>query len=273
MRVLIKVGGTLLENRESCRAIAQQLAAVARDHELMVVHGGGKQVTEFLEERGVRSRFVNGLRVSDDDVIGAVTKVVAGGVNKALVSALLSTDICALGVSGVDGRLTLAEQLDPELGSVGKPTKTNAHLLSLLREAGYLPVVACIAADAAGNLLNVNADNMAVSCAIAWGTDRLLFLTDVPGVKNGGGDVISDLDPSRIGQLIRSGTASGGMRAKLEAALLALEGCVKEVTIASGRESGTCERLFSGEPLGSRIRIKQTPAPEPFKTLPSSQIE
>lgn len=267
MRVLIKVGGTLLASREGCTAIAQQLAVVARDYELIVVHGGGKQVTEFLAARGVQSRFVNGLRVSDDDVIDAVTKVIAGGVNKALVSALLSANICALGLSGIDGRLTSAEQLHPELGSVGTPTETDAQLLALLREADYVPVIACIAADARGKVLNVNADEMAVSCAMAWGTDRLLFLTDVSGVTDAHGGLISRLNSPQIRNLIQSGTASGGMRAKLEAALSALERGVSEVTIASGRESAICERLFAGEVLGSRLTNKLEPAPELISPL------
>ncbi len=256
MRVLIKVGGTLLANQESCTTIAHQLAFVARNHELIVVHGGGKQVTEFLATRGIQSRFVNGLRVSDSNVIDAVTTVIAGGVNKALVSALLSADICALGLSGIDGRLTTAEQLDGELGFVGKPTLTDARLLRLLRDGGYVPVVACIAADVRGKVLNVNADDMAVCCATAWRADRLLFLTDVPGVTNAHGRVISYLNPTEIRDLIQSGIAFGGMRAKLEAALSALKGGVGEITVASGRESGICERLFAGEPLGSRLSSK-----------------
>lgn len=267
MRVLIKVGGTLLGNREGCTAIARQLAVVARDHELIVVHGGGKQVTEFLAARGVQSRFVNGLRVSDDDVIDAVTKVIAGGVNKSLVSALLSADVRALGLSGIDGRLTTAEQLHSELGSVGTPTETDAQLLALLREADYVPVIACIAADSRGKVLNVNADEMAVSCAAAWGADRLLFLTDVPGVTNARGSVISHLNSAEINDLIESGIASGGMRTKLQAALSALKRGVREVTIASGHEVSICERLFAGELLGTRLTRKLKPAVEAISPL------
>jgi acetylglutamate kinase len=260
VRVLIKVGGTLLANREDCTAVAQQLAAVARNHYLIVVHGGGKQVTQFLEERGVQSHFVNGLRISDENVVDAVTKVIAGGVNKTLVSALLGENVPAFGLSGVDGRLTSAEPLHPQLGSVGKPTNTDGRLLGLLRDAGYVPVVACIAANSRGDVLNVNADEMAVSCATAWEADRLIFLTDVPGVKNGTGQVMSNMTPPEIRELIRSGHASGGMRAKLEAAVAALDRGVSEVTIACGRENKVCERLMTHEILGTRLMLESTPA-------------
>ena len=168
MRVLVKLGGTLLEHAESRAALATQLTAVAREHSLVVVHGGGKQVTKYLEERGVRSSFLNGLRVSDEAVIDAVTKVIAGTVNHQLVSSLIAAGLHAVGLSGSDGPLTIAEQFDPALGYVGRPIRTDGRLLELLVEAGYVPTVACVAADEQGRMLNVNADQMAVSCATGW---------------------------------------------------------------------------------------------------------
>ena len=139
MKVLIKLGGTLLEHAELRQQLAAQLAEVARLHSLVVVHGGGKQVTEFLKERGVSSRFVNGLRVSDESVIDAVVKVICGTVNQQLVSAMVAQGVRAVGLSGVDGPLTVAEQLDPQLGWVGRPVRTEARLLDLLSDAGYVP--------------------------------------------------------------------------------------------------------------------------------------
>ncbi|MFL6350345.1 MAG: acetylglutamate kinase [Bryobacteraceae bacterium] len=260
MRLVLKLGGTLLENEAGRAAIAGQIAAVARNHELVVVHGGGKQVTRVLEEQGTASRFVNGLRVSDQAVIDAVTKVIAGEVNKRLVSALLGAGVPALGLSGVDGRLTSVVQLNPDLGFVGKPIGTDGGLLTLLRDAGHVPVVACIAADSHGTIYNVNADEMAVSCAIGWRADRLVFLTDVPGVKNEHGEVISTLTRKGVTELFRSGSAHGGMRAKLEAAVAALEQGLSEVTIAPGHEHDICVRLLAGEPVGTRLRSEREPA-------------
>ncbi len=262
MKVLIKVGGTLLEDSAGRGAIARQLAETARQYELVVVHGGGRQVTRFLEERGVASRFVAGLRVSDDPVIEAVTSVIAGSVNKQLVSAIVAAGESAVGLSGVDGPLTSAVQFHPELGSVGKPCKTDGRLLNLLVNAGYLPVIACIAGDKNGNIYNVNADQMAVSCAAGWQADKLLFLTDVAGVKDGADRILTHLAAEDIGRLIESGVAHGGMQAKLEAALAALNGGLDEVIIASGREPNICMRLLAGEELGTRLALERAAAAE-----------
>ena len=203
---------------------------------------------------------MNGLRVSDEAVIDAVTKVIAGEVNKRLVSALLAAGVAALGLSGVDGRLTCVVQLNPELGFVGKPIRTDGLLLNLLGNSGYVPVVACIAADSHGTIYNVNADEMAVSCAIGWRADRLILLTDVPGVKNDRNQVISALNRKGVSELIESGLAQGGMRAKLEAAMGALEQGLDEVTIAPGHEANICMRLLAGEALGTRLRSEREPA-------------
>jgi acetylglutamate kinase len=255
LKILVKLGGTLLDETSTLAAIARQLAEVSQNYELVVVHGGGKQVSRFLEERGVISRFVGGLRVSDQAVIEAVTKVISGTVNKQLVSAIVAAGQSAVGLSGVDGSLTTAVQLNPELGFVGRPVKTEGRLLDLLTNAGYLPVIACVAGDAEGNIYNVNADQMAVSCATGWGAERLFFLTDVPGVKDRAGSLIPHLIPHAVSELIASGVAHGGMQAKLEAAIAALQGRLSEVTIALGRESNICSRLLAGEAVGTRLSL------------------
>lgn len=256
MKVLVKLGGTLLDEASSTRRIALQLAELMRQHKLVVVHGGGKQVTRFLEERGISSRFVGGLRASDEAVIDAVMKVIAGSVNKQLVSAIFAAGEPAVGISGVDGGLTNAAQLNPELGQVGKPGHSDGRLLDLLVNSGYLPVVACIAGDRHGNVYNVNADQMAVSCAIGWQADKLLFMTDVPGVKDSFGKVIPSLPGERIAELIETGVAHGGMQAKLEAAAAALHSGLSEVVIAPGKDDNVCLRLLAGEEVGTRISLQ-----------------
>jgi acetylglutamate kinase len=251
VKVLIKLGGTLLEDPDGRNDLARQLAEVRRQHELAVVHGGGKQVTRFLDDRGVKSRFVGGLRVSDEVVIDAVTKVIAGTINKQLVTALVAQKARAVGLSGLDGPLTLASQLHPDLGFVGQPRKTDGRLLQLLLDGGYLPVIACVAGDDQGNIYNVNADQMAVSCAEGLGAERLLFLTDVPGVKGATGEVLPMLTDEDCQTLVSSGVASGGMQAKLEAAQAALEAGVSEVWIAPGREPEICARLLASSPAAA----------------------
>ncbi|MBV9082752.1 MAG: acetylglutamate kinase [Acidobacteriaceae bacterium] len=257
MKILIKLGGTLLDDAGSRTGIAKQLVELAREHSVVVVHGGGKQVTRFLDERGVSSRFIAGLRVSDEPVIDAVVNVIAGRVNKQLVSAMISCGSAAVGISGIDGLLISATQLDSELGFVGKPSRVNGKLLDLLLGAGYFPVVACIAGDESGNIYNVNADRMAVACALGWRAFKLLFLTDVPGVKNNGGELIPQLTPESIRDLIDSGVVRGGMQAKLEAASTALQDGLAEVMIADGREPAICERLVAGEHVGTRVLREQ----------------
>ena len=147
MRLLIKLGGTLLDAAESRGRLAREIADVARREQVVVVHGGGKQMTRFLAERGVESRFVNGLRVTTDEVIDAVVKVFAGSVNAQLVSSFRAAGARPVGLSGLSGGLVDAVQLDPELGHVGKPVASDGRLLELLVKEGYLPVVACVAGD------------------------------------------------------------------------------------------------------------------------------
>lgn len=252
MKLLIKLGGTLLDKPESLKALARQLAELSARYQLVVVHGGGKQVTRFLEERGVTSSFKNGLRISDATVIDAVTKVIAGSVNKQLVSAIIAAGKPAVGLSGVDGSLTRAVVLDADLQFVGKPVETDRKLLDLLVNAGYLPVIACLAGDADGNIYNVNADGMAVSCAVDWGASKLLFITDVPGVKDQDGLVLRQLSREGMAQMIDSGVAHGGMQAKLQAAETALDAGL-EVVIASGAEPDVCVRILAGDPIGTHL--------------------
>ena len=253
MKVLVKVGGTLLEDNHTRRCIAEQLRALREECQVTTVHGGGKQVTKYLENHDTASSFVGGLRVSDNAVIDAVVKVIAGTVNKQFVATLIAAGCPAVGLSGIDGALTKAAQLSPELGQVGDPQHSDGRLLNLLVEAGYLPVIACVAVGAAGEIFNVNADRMAVSCAAGWGADTLLFLTDVPGVKDAEGKLIPHLTRESAQELIRTGVAQGGMQAKLESANLALRNGVTDIIIASGRERDVCHRALRDAGVGTRL--------------------
>lgn len=255
MRILVKLGGTLLDEAASRERLAAELTAVARtpDLELVVVHGGGKQMTRFLTERGIESKFVGGLRVTTPEVIDAVLKVFAGSVNHTLVASLVAAGAMPVGLTGIDASLTEAEQWSPELGAVGKPVRSNAALLELLTGAGYLPVVACVAGDKQGNIYNVNADQMAAACAGGYHAAKLLFLTDVPGVMDASKQILPRLDGAASRQLIAAGVATGGMQAKLEAAHRALDAGVPEVVIAPGAEPGVVARLLRGEMIGTRL--------------------
>lgn len=254
MRILVKLGGTLLDAPESRARLAEELSAVQRSGvDVVVVHGGGKQMTRFLNERGVESHFVGGLRVTTPDVVDAVLKVLAGTVNHELVSAFVKAGSQAVGLSGIDACLTEAVQLDPALGAVGHPVRTRPELLNLLCANGYLPVVACVAGDRHGNIFNVNADQMAVACAVGFEADQLHFLTDVDGVRDAASGVVSTLTIADCEELIRTGVATGGMQAKLNAASEALRGGIGQVIIAPGTLPGACGRLLAGESIGTRL--------------------
>lgn len=257
MKLLIKLGGTLLDAAESRERLAREITEVARVHQVTVVHGGGKQMTRYLTERGVESKFVNGLRVTGPDVIDAVVKVFAGSVNAQLVSTFRCCGARPVGLSGLSAGLVDAVQLNPELGQVGKPVASDGRLLDVLTAAGYLPVVACVAGDASGNIYNVNGDQMAVSCARGFHADRLIFLTDVDGIRDGSGSIRSQLTATEALKLIEDGVATGGMHAKIEAAIGALDHGIGQVLIAPGAEPGIVQNLIvssiGAKPIGTRL--------------------
>jgi acetylglutamate kinase len=255
MRTLIKLGGTLLDSIESRTRLSREIAQFAQEtgSQTVVVHGGGKQMTRFLEERGVESRFINGLRVSTPEVIDAVLKVLAGTVNHELVASLVAAGAKAVGLSGIDASLVDAVPLGGEYGAVGKPVRSNPEVLHVLCSAGFLPVVACIGGDSQGNVYNVNADQMAVACATGFGAPRLFFLTDVDGVRDRTGHTAGRLSIAQMDELIADGIATGGMQAKLEAAKLALAGGVQKVVIAPGSLAGVLRRLTQKESIGTEL--------------------
>ncbi len=254
MKVLVKIGGTLLDDTSSRSRLAAELAqAASRGIKLAIVHGGGKQMTRFLAERGIESRFINGLRVTTAETIDAVLKVFTGSVNHTLVSALVAAGARAIGLSGIDAALAEAEPLDPALGAVGRVVRSNPEVLDLLAGHGYVPVVACVAGDRQGRIYNVNADQMAVACAAAFGADVLVFLTDVSGVLDASGNVLPCLTTADAARLVAEGVAKGGMQAKLEAASDALRRGVGQVVIAPGAIEDGIARLLAGEALGTHL--------------------
>ena len=254
MRLLVKIGGTLLDAEDSRRRLCREVAAAAREgHQVVVVHGGGRQVTRFLSERGVDSRFIDGLRVTTPETLDAVLKVLAGSVNKQLVAAMIEAGAKAVGLSGIDAGLVEAEPLRPELGQVGRPVRSDPALLTCLVGAGYLPVVACVAGDRQGRIYNVNADQMAVTCAAGFQAERLIFLTDVDGVLGQDKQPLPLLSLRGSQDLVRRGLATGGMQAKLNAAAEALRNGVQQVVIAPGNAEAGIARLLAGEALGTRL--------------------
>jgi acetylglutamate kinase len=257
VKLLVKLGGTLLDAEATREPLARQIAAVSRTVPVVVVHGGGQQMTRYLAERGVESQFVNGLRVTTPTVLDAVVKVVAGSVNRQLVATLNRAGARAVGISGIDAGLVEAEQMDPALGSVGRVTRADPALLDALLAGGFLPVVACVAGDREGRVYNVNADQMAVACAVAFGADQLIFLTDVAGVLDAGKRLLPHLTMAQGEELIAAGIATGGMLAKLNAATGALRQGVPQVRICAGAARGVLERILAGEDAGTRLALEE----------------
>jgi acetylglutamate kinase len=229
---VIKLGGSLLDDKER-RAIA--LRAIANERDVVLVHGGGKHVDARLAQLGIAKRTHAGLRITDDATLDVVVAVLAGAVNKMLVSELAELGVKAAGISGVDAATIVAEQHPPidgiELGHVGRVTGSDPTLVRALLASGILPVVSSVAQGPSGTLLNVNADSAACALAVALGATSLRFLTDVDGLLDASGSLVSTLTPHEVEALITSGVVSGGMRPKVESAVAAIARGVGKVAI------------------------------------------
>ncbi len=254
MKLLIKIGGTLIDNDERRDAIAPEIAALgAQAHQCVVVHGGGKQLSRSLDAQGIRSEFRGGLRVTPPEIMDAVLRIFAGSVHHRLVAALQREGVKAVGLSGIDAGMVQARQLSPELGAVGEVESVDTSLLEHLSSQGYLPVVACVAGGKNGEIYNVNADQMAVACAADFGADPLIFLTDVEGVLDENGQRLPRLTSAQACDLIESGVAQGGMEAKLRAAVAGISKGIPSVRIAPGASPKVLERIMEGDDIGTEI--------------------
>lgn len=248
---VVKVGGRAQSDPRLVHALAS--VAAKPDTRLLIVHGGGDEVTQYQKRLGLESQFVGGRRVTSAADLEVVRMVLSGTVNKRLVAQLASNGARAVGVSGEDGRLLSARVTDPSFGRVGHEVICDASILADLLNSGWVPVISPLARDRespTGEGLNVNGDDAASAIASGIGADELLFIADVPGVMDQEGSTIPLLDLEAAQGLADSGVVKGGMRAKLEAGESALRNGVQRVRIASidgilDTRSGT--RLFASE--------------------------
>lgn len=254
--VVIKFGGNAMGDDEA-------MASFARDIVLMrqvgvnpvVVHGGGPMINEMLKRLNVQSHFVNGKRVTDAATMEVVEMVLAGRVNKRIVQALNDAGGRAVGLTGKDAKLMICEETDPDLGFVGTPVEMHTKVLRALFEAEIIPVIAPIGMGGNGETYNINGDTAAGAIAAALKADRLLLLTDVEGVKDAAGEVMTDLTSRQILDLTAEGVISGGMIPKTETALHAIDGGVRAVVILDGRAPNACLlELYTEHGAGSIIR-------------------
>ncbi len=242
--MVVKLGGSLLENQDLRFQALEAIATKASTgQKLVVVHGGGKEIDRQMKALGLEKRTYAGLRVTDSPTLDVVVSVLAGKVNKSLVMGLRERGILAAGISGIDGDTLFAEfhqELDGvNLGYVGQIVRCQTTLVTSVLASGLLPVVASLAAGRDGVYFNVNADGAASALAAALSAHRLVFFTDVEGVRGESGDVFPRLTTSEARALLTSPAVSGGMRPKLLACLEALDAGVAEVVIAGPARHST----------------------------------
>jgi acetylglutamate kinase len=254
--MVLKLGGELLEDPERMEGIARAIAHAPAAARVVVIHGGGREIDAALARAGLSKRQVDGLRITDEATLGVVIEVLAGAVNTRFVAAINAAGRAAVGLTGADASLVVVRRAEPhtgvdgevtDLGAVGYPVGGGPMpLLEHLTAAGYVPVVASIAADREGTLYNVNADTLAAHVAGRLAAGTLVIAGATPGVLDAAGRTIPALDGESRRRLIASGVASAGMVAKLRACEDALAHGAREVVLLDGRDPSTLAALLTG---------------------------
>jgi acetylglutamate kinase len=259
-RTVIKLGGSVLIDAALRQKLIAQIGELLRTgSEIILVHGGGKQIASLLGQLKIESRFHDGLRVTDSAARDVAQMVLAGQVGKDLVAELAMIEIVAASIAGGDGLSFLAEKMNAEdgtdLGFVGRIVRSNSKLIDAMLAAKIMPVIACLALGAADcEYYNINGDQMASAVAAGCKAENLVFVTDVGGVRDAEGKQIAHLDRAKIDELLESGVAGGGMRPKLRACLEALEAGVKRILIVGANEESSLLKAFAdGESIGTVI--------------------
>ncbi|MCL2390529.1 MAG: acetylglutamate kinase [Endomicrobia bacterium] len=230
---VVKFGGSLTKNPKAQNKFLKELAGISRRQNIILVHGGGPEINLLLEKFSIKSKFVNGLRFTDAPALEVVEMALSGKVNRVLTTGLIKNNANAAGISGKDGKSVVCRQVK-SLGYVGEPVKVNKKLIEVLIKADFLPVIASIACDARGNVMNVNADTLATAIAVAFKADKLVFLTDVAGVLDKNKKTIKEIKVKHIEPLIKDETITGGMIPKIKGCAVSVKKGVKEVWIADG---------------------------------------
>ena len=254
--VVIKLGGHAMGSDQAMKNFANDVVLMRQvGVNPVIIHGGGPMINEMLQRLNIKSNFIDGKRVTDHATMEVVEMVLSGVVNNKIVQAINVAGGRAVGLSGKDANLMICEQTDQDLGLVGTPKQMDPSILRTLFDQSMIPVIAPLGAGHKGETYNVNGDTAAGTIAGALKADRLLLLTDVSGVKNDIGEVVTDLTASQIRKMTLDGTISGGMIPKTETALDAIASGVRAVVIIDGRASNACLlELFTDHGAGSIIR-------------------
>ena len=266
---VVKYGGHAMGDATLARNFAQDIVLLkAVGINPVVVHGGGPQIGAMLERVGVESKFVDGLRVTTKETAEIAEMVLSGAINKELVSWIEQAGGSAIGISGKDGGFVKATKLrrterDPDsnieriidLGYVGEPKKVDRTVVDMISAAGMIPVIAPIGVGEDGATYNINADTMAGAVASALRAARLFLLTDVPGVLDKQGELLTDLDPTKIQALVDEGTISGGMIPKLETCVKAVQEGVDAAVVLDGRiPHAMLLEIFTSKGAGTLVK-------------------
>ena len=249
--IVVKIGGSTLGSHDTT---LQDLARLQQEgRRVVVVHGGGKVISEWMKRHGAMPRFVRGLRVTDGPSLDIVTAVLTGLINKQLVASLTALGARVIGLSGVDGGLLRCRIANPELGFVGEITQVNPEPIAYALDAGFMPVIAPVGLHEDNDqLLNINGDTVTGSVAQELAASNLIFLTDVEGVLDSSGRCMPLMNPRHARMLIQSNVARGGMIPKLEACLHAMPP-VPSAHVIDGRKPGALLQCISGQSAGTRI--------------------
>ena len=261
--IVVKFGGNAMidENLKKCFARNIALMNQVGIH-TVVVHGGGPQIGQLLNQLGKESRFVQGMRVTDSETMDVVEMVLGAQVNKSIVTLLSQVGGRAVGLTGKDGGLLrarplLLESSDSEaadLGQVGEVESVNVDILQTLKQGGFIPVIAPVGIGADGRSYNINADLVASAVASVLGAEKLLLLTDTVGILDADGQLLTGLSPAQIDNLVKNGTIYGGMLPKVRCALEAIDSGVSSATVLDGRvENSVLLELFTDSGVGTQI--------------------
>lgn len=257
--VVVKYGGNAMVNDQLKQQVMEDLVLLRLiGVRVVLVHGGGPEISEFMEKVGKKPEFVDGLRVTDRETMDIVQMVLAGKINKSLVNLLEMKGGNAIGLSGMDGRLIEAEQKKEKLGYVGEITKINIAPVTDLLERGYIPVISTVGCDEKGNTYNINGDTAAAHIAGALGAERLILMTDIAGIlrdRNDPATLIPELSIRDADQLLAQGIISGGMIPKVDCCVLAIRCGVESAIIMDGRvPHSILMELLTDEGAGTMVR-------------------
>ncbi len=254
--VVIKLGGHAMGSDEAMETFARDIVLMRQvGVNPVIVHGGGPMINAMLDKLQIKSEFVNGKRVTDKATMEVVEMVLSGLVNKRIVRAINAQGGMGVGLSGKDADLITCEETNPDLGFVGTPVEMNPAVLHHLFENDIIPVIAPIGAGRNGETFNINGDTAAGAIAESLNADRLLLLTDVSGVKNASGEVVTELKAADVEEMTKAGVIAGGMIPKTETALSAVRNGVRACTIVDGRvPNAVLLELFTDHGAGSMIR-------------------